>query len=141
MFKGNQKAQGLTEFVDIFPTLTELVGLPTPLSLAGKSLVPVLKNPSFEVKSFTQSQYPRKGDKIMGYTIRTKRYRYVAWYEQNYRNVSILSTSKPVAVELYDYQKDALETENLALKTEYKSILKGHEKMMSEFLANQKQSR
>lgn len=77
----------------------------------------------------------------MGYTIRTKRYRYVAWYEQNYRNVSILSTSKPVAVELYDYQKDALETENLALKTEYKSILKGHEKMMSEFLANQKQSR
>ncbi len=141
LFKGNQKAQGLSEFVDIFPTLTELVGLPTPTNLAGKSLVPVLKNPSFEVKSFTQSQYPRKGDKMMGYTIRTKRYRYVAWYEQNYRNASILSTSKPVAVELYDYQKDALETENLASKTEYKSILKGHEKLMSEFLANQKQSR
>ncbi len=140
-FKGNQKAQGLSEFVDIFPTLTEMAGLKTPTDLAGKSLVPVLKNPQIELKSFTQSQYPRKGDKMMGYTIRTKRYRYVAWYEQNYRNTIILSTAKPIAVELYDYQKDALETENLASKTDYKSVLKDHEKLMSEFLTNQKQSR
>jgi arylsulfatase A-like enzyme len=140
-FKGNQKAQGLSEFVDIFPTLTEMAGLKTPADLAGKSLVPVLKNPQIELKSFTQSQYPRKGDKMMGYTIRTKRYRYVAWYEQNYRNTVILSTAKPVAVELYDYEKDTLETENLASKTAYKTVLKDHEKMMSEFLANQKQSR
>jgi arylsulfatase A-like enzyme len=140
-FKGNQKAQGLSEFVDIFPTLTEMAGLKTPADLAGKSLVPVLKNPQIELKSFTQSQYPRKGDKMMGYTIRTKRYRYVAWYEQNYRNTIISSTAKPIAVELYDYEKDALETENLASKTAYKVVLKDHEKMMSEFLANQKQSR
>lgn len=140
-FKGNQKAQGLTEFVDVFPTLTELAGLKTPVDLAGKSLVPVMKNPKIEIKAFSQSQYPRKGDKMMGYTIRTKRYRYVAWYEQNYRNTIILSTAKPVAVELYDYQKDALETENLASKTEYKPVLKDHEKLMSEFLTNQKHSR
>jgi hypothetical protein len=44
-------------------------------------------------------------------------------------------------VELYDYEKDALETENLASKTAYKTVLKDHEKLMSEFLANQKQSR
>ena len=140
-FKGDQKAQGLSEFVDIFPTLTEMAGLKTPSDLAGKSLVPVLKNPKIELKSFTQSQYPRKGDKMMGYTIRTKRYRYVAWYEQNYRSTIISSTAKPVAVELYDYEKDALETENLASKTAYKAVLKDHEKLMSEFLTNQKQSR
>lgn len=140
-FVGNQKAQGLTEFVDIFPTLTEMAGLKTPDNLAGKSLVPVLKNPKIEVKSFTQSQYPRKGDKMMGYTIRTKQYRYVAWYEQNYRNAKILSSAMPTAIELYDYQKDALETENLAAKPEYKSVLKNHEKLMSDFLNNQKHSR
>lgn len=140
-FKGNQKAQGLTEFVDIFPTLTELAGLPTPDGLAGKSLVPVLKNPALEVKTFTQSQYPRKVDKIMGYTIRTKRYRYVAWYQQNFRVEQILGTAKPVAVELYDYQTDALETENLATKPAYKAVLKDHEQLMADFLTNQKQSR
>jgi arylsulfatase A-like enzyme len=140
-FKGDQKAQGLSEFVDIFPTLTEMAGLKIPSDLAGKSLVPVLKNPKIELKSFTQSQYPRKGDKMMGYTIRTKRYRYVAWYEQNYRSTIISSTAKPVAVELYDYEKDALETENLASKTAYKAVLKDHEQLMVAFLANQKQSR
>ncbi len=140
-YKGNQKANGLTEFVDVFPTLTDLAGLKTPKGLAGKSLVPVLKNPKTEVKTYTQSQYPRKGDKIMGYTIRTKRYRYVAWYEQNFRKEKILDTAKPVAVELYDYEKDALETENLATKADYTKILKEHEKLMTEFLTTQKQSR
>jgi hypothetical protein len=65
----------------------------------------------------------------------------VAWYEQNYRSTIISSTAKPVAVELYDYEKDALEIENFASKTAYKAVLKDHEKLMSEFLANQKQSR
>lgn len=140
-YKGNQKAKGLSEFVDVFPTLTDLAGLKTPEGLAGKSLVPVLKNPKNEGKTYAQSQYPRKGDKIMGYTIRTKQYRYVAWYQENFRTNKILATAKPVAVELYDYKKDALETENLATKTEYTKVLKEHEKLMTEFLTNQNQSR
>lgn len=140
-YKGNQKAQGLSEFVDVFPTLTDLAGLKTPEGLAGKSLVPILKNPKIEGKTYVQSQYPRKGDKIMGYTIRTKQYRYIAWYQQNFRKDKVLATASPVAVELYDYKKDALETENLATKSEYKAILKEHEKLMTEFLTNQKQSR
>lgn len=77
----------------------------------------------------------------MGYTIRTKRFRYVAWYEQNFRKEKILGTAKPVAVELYDYQADALETENLATKPAYKAVLKEHEQLMADFLTSQKQSR
>ena len=46
-----------TEFVDIFPTLTDLAGLTLPEGLAGKSLVPMLKNPKAEVKSYAQSQF------------------------------------------------------------------------------------
>ena len=139
-FKGGQKAQGLSEFVDIFPTLTDLAGLTLPEGLAGKSLVPMLKNPKAEVKSYAQSQYPRNGDKIMGYTIRTKQYRYVAWYEENFRKKKILGDVKPVAVELYDYKKDALERDNLAERPEYKEVLKNHEKWMNEFLTTQKHS-
>lgn len=140
-FKGNQKAQGISEFVDIFPTLTELSGLKLPDRLAGKSLVPVLKNPKTEIKSFAQSQYPRQQDKMMGYTIRTKQYRYVAWYQEDFRDKKILGTVKPVAVELYDYKKDALEKENLAGKEEYKTVLMNHEKWLNEFLATQNHSR
>jgi arylsulfatase A-like enzyme len=139
-FKGGQKAQGLSEFVDIFPTLTDLAGLTLPVGLAGQSLVPMIKNPKAEVKSYAQSQYPRNGDKIMGYTIRTKQYRYVAWYEENFRKNKILGDVKPVAVELYDYKKDALERDNLAERPEYKEVLKNHERWMNEFLTTQKHS-
>jgi hypothetical protein len=100
----------------------------------------MIKNPKAEVKSYAQSQYPRNGDKIMGYTIRTKQYRYVAWYEENFRKNKILGDVKPVAVELYDYKKDALERDNLAERPEYKEVLKNHERWMNEFLTTQKHS-
>ena len=148
-YKGNQKANGLTEFVDVYPTLTDLAGLKTPDGLAGISLVPVLKNPKKVLKTYAQSQYPRsKGDNtdlegngLMGYTIRTKRYRYTAWFEEDYKKNKILGTAKPIAIELYDYKTDPNETENLATKPNYLKVTKEHEKMMTAFLTNQKQSR
>ncbi len=141
--KGNQKAQGITEFVDIFPTLTELAGLKTPEKLAGKSLVTLMKDSKKEVKNYAVSQYHRKVNKadVMGYTLRTKRYRYTAWYQENYRQINLMPNAKIVGVELYDYEKDPNETENLAEKADYQKILKEHEKLMTEFLTNQSHSR
>ena len=46
----------------------------------------------------------------MGYTIRSDRYRLVAWLD--YRNVK----AEPLYVELYDHKKDPSETKNLAKK-------------------------
>ncbi len=45
---------------------------------------------------------------LMGYTLRTKRYRLVAWLD--YRNVD----EEPLFLELYDHTKDSLETRNVA---------------------------
>ena len=39
------KTDGLTEFIDIYPSLCELAGLPAPDHLEGTSFVPLLKNP------------------------------------------------------------------------------------------------
>ena len=136
-FKAGQKTQALTEFVDIFPTLCELTGIKTPLVLAGKSLVPVLRKPTATVKTYAVSQYPRNGDKVMGYAIRTDRYRYVAWFEGEFRKNDVTATAKPMAVELYDYQKDPDETVNVAGDAGIQPVVDQHAQLLREFLQNQ----
>ena len=106
------------EFVDIFPTLCDLTNLPTPKYLDGVSLVPAINNPAAEVKEYAFSQYPREKDK-MGYSIRTKRFRYTEWISNNFRTNLPYDSKLVVAREMYDYEKDPLETENILNKPEY----------------------
>ena len=48
----------LVELIDIYPTLCDLANIPQPDHLAGKSLVPVLRNPNEIVKGVAMSQFP-----------------------------------------------------------------------------------
>lgn len=136
-FRGNQKTESLSEFVDVFPTLCELMGLKTPDELPGKSLVSVLRKPAERVKNYAVSQYPRSNDKVMGYAIRTDRYRYVAWFEQDFRKNPVRADSKPMVTELYDYGKDPNETANVADDTSYQSVVSQHAQLLREFLQSQ----
>ncbi len=140
-FKGKQVIKGLTEFVDVFPTLSELAGLAIPSGLAGKSLVPMLKNPKLKLKEFAQSQYPRLNDKAMGYAIRTENYRLVVWYKGEFHKQKILSDNPILGIELYDYKKDPLEKENLAANASYRSVVNKHKNLLTQFLTSQNQSR
>jgi len=153
MKQRGKSTEALVELVDLYPTLCELAGLSPPKHLAGKSLVPQLKEPDAEGKTFAISQFPnpalrewaanplsggmrqtffgpliqeveerikkqqgKRWDRelfenhLMGYTIRSDRYRLVAWLD--YRNVK----AEPLYVELYDHKKDPSETKNLAKK-------------------------
>ena len=110
----NQKAAGsktnaLVEFVDIYPTLCELASLPVPAELEGLSAAPLLDDPDLPWKTAAFSQYPRSvdGKKLMGYSMRTNRYRFTRWQVQS-------NPKKVVAVELYDHQVDPAENVNLA---------------------------
>jgi arylsulfatase A-like enzyme len=107
-----------SEFVDIFPTLCDLVNIPKPKHLDGVSLVPAIKNPSAEVREYALSQYPR-GKERMGYSIRTKRFRYTVWLGKSFRTWMPFDPKAVIATELYDYEKDPLETVNVATQPEY----------------------
>ena len=101
------------EFLDIYPTLCDLAGLPVPEVLQGVSLVPILDDPAASVKPVAVSQYPRHvGDgEAMGYAYRDPRYRYIEWVRKDYRAGD--RTGDVVDREFYDYQTDPLETRNL----------------------------
>ena len=109
-----QKAAGktsaaLTEFVDIYPTLCDLAGVPLPDGLEGVSLKPLMDNPELPWKTAAFSQYPRKSDgqALMGYSMRTDRYRFTVWVDRD-------DHTKVDAIELYDHQTDPEENTNVA---------------------------
>ncbi len=129
----NQQTYSMSEFVDVYPTLCELAGLSTPDHLQGQSLVPILKNPTYKVKQVAISQYPRgKNCEIMGYSMRTEKYRYTRWI--NFFN----GDKKVVATELYDQSKGKLVDENLATKLEYQSTVKELDNLLTTELAKYK---
>jgi iduronate 2-sulfatase len=99
----------LVEFVDIYPTLAELCGLTLPKHLEGMSLVPLLNNKVKAVKNAAFSQYHRISNKqkLMGYTMRTERYRFTRWVHRD-------DHSKVDSLELYDEQTDPQENVNIA---------------------------
>ena len=109
MKTAGQHSKSLVEFVDVYPTLAELAGLSLPSHLEGTSLVSVLRDPTKTVKTAAFSQYPRpnKGHRLMGYTMRTERYRFTRWVERD-------DHTKVAAVELYDEQTDPQENTNIA---------------------------
>ncbi|WP_269540636.1 sulfatase [Cerasicoccus fimbriatus] len=112
------RAEGMTEFVDIFPTLVELANLEEPYELEGASLVPLLENENAKVKDYAISQYNRQRD-IMGYALRDERYRYVMWMRNDWRTTMPFDPSLVEFIELYDYEKDPLETVNQANNPAY----------------------
>jgi arylsulfatase A-like enzyme len=108
-----KKTKALVEFVDIYPTLCEAVGLPLPDHLEGTSMIPLLDDPGRPWKQAAFSQYPR--GKLMGYTLRTDRWRYTEWRHRQ--------GGKVAARELYDHDEDAIETVNVVGRPEHKDTV------------------
>jgi len=112
------------ELLDLFPTIFELAGVKKPAQAEGKSLVPLFYDDTKNkiTQDFAVSQYHRGKDKE-GYSIRTKRYRYTEWHKNTYRSYKPYEDSNIVGLELYDYEKDPLETRNLVNDPAYKAVV------------------
>jgi arylsulfatase A-like enzyme len=107
-----QKTKALVEFVDIFPSLADLCGLPPSPGVEGTSFKPLLENPKRRWKKAAFSEYPKGGNQ--GIAMRTDRYRYVEWKNK---------AGEIVARELYDHKTDPQENENVADKPEQAKII------------------
>lgn len=118
MAAAGRHTKALTEFVDIYPTLCELAGVPLSQGLEGISAAPLLKDPDRPWKKAAFHQYPRNIPRQgpgMGHSIRTDRYRLTEW---------TVSGKDFSAVELYDYQSDPEERTNLAARPEHAELVR-----------------
>lgn len=88
--------------VDIYPTLMELIGVPVPDGLDGKSLVGLMQDPSLDTWRGVAYSYFNKGNSVRTRTHRLTRY---------FRDAD-------PAYELYDLAQDPNETRNLAVDPE-----------------------
>lgn len=96
------------ELLDLYPTLAELCSLKgTPSNLHGRSLAPLVRKPDsrWEKPAVTQVRRAREDGAVMGYSIRTERYRYTMW------------ANGSEGEELYDYRSDPRELRNRAADT------------------------
>jgi iduronate 2-sulfatase len=107
---GNGTAsEAIVEFVDIYPTIAQHCGLTPPANLSGRSLMPLLADPTrrWDHAGFTQVLRPGDGQPVMGRSVRTNRWRYTEW------------AGGAAGVELYDHQHDPGEIHNLASQPEH----------------------
>ena len=100
----------LVELVDIFPTLTDICGLPEAAEMQGISLLPLLVNPNLNWKKNVFSQLLR-GTSYMGRAVVSNRFHYNYWGTGN--NIP----------ELYDRINDPFEYTNLAIDSLYTDSL------------------
>ncbi len=106
--KGGHKIQGLVEFVDIYPSLTDLAKLPKPEHLQGESFAHLLDNPNSKGKEAIYGRWKNSD------FIKTDRYAYTEWFSENGTSLASM---------LYDHLKDPDETINVAELEENKTLV------------------
>ena len=98
--KPNSVCHRTVDFMSIFPTLTDLAGIPTPSFVEGKTIRPLLENPEAEWAQPALTTY-----NFNNHAVRTEGWRYI-----RYNNGD---------EELYDEIQDPYEWTNLAEKPEF----------------------
>ena len=113
----NQDTQAMTEFVDIFPTLCDLLGIEKPAQLQGESVANLLDDPKDYKDSVAFIQWQR------GTTMFTDRYAYTEWFDEK---------GEFEANMLFDHQKDPDENVNVAQDPEHEALIVKLSKALNE---------
>lgn len=108
--KHGEACPRLVEWVDFYPTLVDLCGLPKKAGLDGESMRPLLENPQRKWKKAAYTIVRHQG--VIGRSIRTDRFRYTEW-------------GTPDVAELYDHELDPKEYRNVAKDPKHAQTIVG----------------
>jgi arylsulfatase A-like enzyme len=106
--KPGSRTSALTEYIDVYPSLCDLAGLPKPKHLAGRSFVPLLKDPALPWKSTAIGRF------VKGDSVRTDRFRYSEYTKDNGELTGRM---------LYDHREDPHENENVSELPENEELI------------------
>lgn len=130
----SRRVSELVEMVDLFPTLTDLLQLPSPPDLHGRSLAGLLKGePDAKGREDVFSEYLENEEAM----IRTDRYKLIVGTGRRQRQDGY-TTGRPLPgpyVRLFDLANDPDETTNLAGKAELKDVVADLQHRLFERLA------
>ena len=157
--KGTSKA--IVSAIDIAPTFMELAGVDGGSTFEGKSFASLLKNPKQSFRKYAFSERNWHDFEEHGRTVRSKRYRYIrnnytdvpptpsadqvyheTWaelgrlYDQGaltYQHARPFIAPRPKE-ELYDYNSDPLEYNNLAGNGAYSKVLAEHRAALDKWI-------
>ena len=118
--EGSQ-ASGLVEFVDIYPTVSELAGIDIPPHVQGDSFTHLLSNPELPGKP---AVFPRWKNADV---IRTRDFSYTEWRDDE---------GKVIASMMYDLRTDPGETRNVVRDPAYKDDLHRLKSALATLLAS-----
>jgi arylsulfatase A-like enzyme len=111
----NQTTESFTELVDVYPTLCEIANIKAPDYIHGKSLIPVLEDPSKMLKQEIYTRY-KEGEAVV---------------DKNYSYTEFFNEETYLGNMLYDLQKDFKQNmdisklpENAVLVDKYSEKLK-----------------
>jgi iduronate 2-sulfatase len=114
----------IIEFLDLYPTLADLARVTPPAGLHGRSLVPLLTDPSadWDHPAVTQTRRGPAKDQFMAYSVRTEQWRYTEW------------DGGARGVELYDEVNDPNELRNLAQDPAHKDTVARMQRLLKQTL-------
>jgi len=126
-----ENVTGITEHVDIFPTLCDLCGLSKPMHLEGRSFLGQLLNTTAPGGSATFAHRKHMWhDRIKAYeiahTVRTERYRYTEYRDP--QDVAIYR-------ELFDYMLDPDERANHVADGQYQGVVEEMQSILEAYLS------
>lgn len=119
------RSDALVSSLDVYPTILDLAGVPTPSQLMGKSLRPVLDNPAAVVRDHVVAECVGIPESRLGVghrMVRTDHFKY------------ILSISNEEA--FFDLRSDPYEMKNLIADSSLKDEIERHRKMLQEWMTS-----
>jgi len=113
----------IVETIDIYPTLCELCGLPLAAELEGRSLAPLLEDPSTQWNHPAYTIWCEGGEHVTGVVVRTERWRYADFYDRG------------AGAMLIDLENDPHELTNLVEEPQHSAVVEQLSALVRSYVA------